>query len=198
VTAPSGRPLTKRFTGLASRDRCNHCTIFDPRRRNCASTDIASAVVGGIAVSVRAEPRFTRDLDFAVAVASDDEAASYVFRIRQHGYEIVAALEQTTQHRLSTIRLRRDGRGPIVDLLFAASGHRSAGGCPDHRGTAQMAVTCRGGLRSGGAVRRRRHARAVAARSARRRQNGMSSVASHASSSTTGTIRTTRPPRTWR
>lgn len=84
--------------------------------------DVASAVVGGIAVSVRAEPRFTRDLDFAVAVANDDEAANYVFRVRQHGYEIVSALEQTTQHRLSTIRLRRGGRGPIVDLLFAASG----------------------------------------------------------------------------
>ena len=84
--------------------------------------EVASAVVGGIAVSVRTEPRFTRDLDLAVAVASDDEATSYVFRIRQHGYEIVSALEQTTQHRLSTIRLRRDGRGPIVDLLFAACG----------------------------------------------------------------------------
>jgi hypothetical protein len=85
-------------------------------------TDVASAVVGGIAVSARAEPRFTRDLDLAVAVANDDEAASYVFRVRQHGYEIVSALEQTTHHRLSTIRLRRGARGPIVDLLFAASG----------------------------------------------------------------------------
>ncbi|HMG21503.1 MAG TPA: nucleotidyl transferase AbiEii/AbiGii toxin family protein [Kofleriaceae bacterium] len=84
--------------------------------------DIAIALVGGLAVSVRAEPRFTRDLDFAVAVANDDEATQYVFRIRQLGYEIVSALEQTTHQRLSTMRLRRDGRGPIVDLLFAASG----------------------------------------------------------------------------
>jgi hypothetical protein len=45
-----------------------------------------------------------------------------VFRVRQLGYEIVSALEQTTQQRLSTIRLRHRGRGPIVDLLFAASG----------------------------------------------------------------------------
>lgn len=84
--------------------------------------DVAIAVVGGIAVSARAEPRFTRDLDFAVAVADDDEAAHYVFRVRQLGYEIVSALEQTTQRRLSTIRLRHRGRGPLVDLLFAASG----------------------------------------------------------------------------
>jgi len=84
--------------------------------------DVAIALVGGLAVSVRAEPRFTRDLDFAVAVANDDEATQYVFRIRQLGYEIVSALERTTHQRLSTMRLRRDGRGPIVDLLFAASG----------------------------------------------------------------------------
>jgi hypothetical protein len=61
-------------------------------------------------------------LDLAVAVANDDEAASYVSRLRQHGYEVVTALEQTTRHRLSTVRLRHGGRGPIVDLLFAASG----------------------------------------------------------------------------
>jgi hypothetical protein len=84
--------------------------------------DVAVAVVGGIAVSARTEPRFTRDLDFAVAIADDDEATSYVFRLRQIGYEIVTALQQTTQQRLSTIRLRRRGRGPLVDLLFAASG----------------------------------------------------------------------------
>jgi hypothetical protein len=34
---------------------------------------------------------------------------------------IATALEQTTQQRLSTIRLRHRGRGPLVDLLFAAS-----------------------------------------------------------------------------
>jgi hypothetical protein len=35
--------------------------------------DVAVAVVGGIAVSVRAEPRFTRDLDLAVAVENDED-----------------------------------------------------------------------------------------------------------------------------
>lgn len=84
--------------------------------------DIATAVVGGLAVSARAEPRFTRDLDFAVAVADDNEATQYVFRMRQLGYEIVSALEQTKHGRLSTIRLRRSGRTPIVDLLFSACG----------------------------------------------------------------------------
>lgn len=85
-------------------------------------SDVRIAVVGGIAVGARTEPRFTRDLDFAVATATDEEAANYVFRMRQVGYEIVTVLQQSTQHRLSTVRLRQRARGPIVDLLFAACG----------------------------------------------------------------------------
>jgi hypothetical protein len=73
-------------------------------------------------VSSRTEPRFTRDLDFAVAVANDAEAEQYVFRLRQIGYELAAALVQTKHGRLSTVRLRKSGRGPLVDLLFAATG----------------------------------------------------------------------------
>jgi hypothetical protein len=80
------------------------------------------AIVGGIAVSVRTEPRFTRDLDLAVAVASDADAEQCVFAMRQLGYEITAALERVKQTRLSTVRLRRRGRGPLIDLIFAATG----------------------------------------------------------------------------
>ncbi len=75
-----------------------------------------------MAIGARTEPRFTRDLDFAVAVASDAEAEQCVFSMRQLGYEIAAALEQVKQIRLSTVRLRRRGRGPLIDLLFAATG----------------------------------------------------------------------------
>lgn len=57
--------------------------------------DVPIAVVGGLAVSARTEPRFTRDLDFAVAISNDEEATNYVFRLRQLGYQIVTALEQT-------------------------------------------------------------------------------------------------------
>jgi hypothetical protein len=35
------------------------------------------ALVGGLAVSVPAEPRFTRDIDLAVAVAGDVEAEAW-------------------------------------------------------------------------------------------------------------------------
>ena len=37
---------------------------------------VGFALVGGLAVSVRTEPRFTRDVDVAVAVGSDSEAES--------------------------------------------------------------------------------------------------------------------------
>jgi predicted nucleotidyltransferase len=80
------------------------------------------ALVGGLAVGARTEPRFTRDVDVAVAVPSDVEAELYVLSLRQAGYELSATVEQVTQTRLATVRLRRGGKGPVVDLLFATSG----------------------------------------------------------------------------
>jgi hypothetical protein len=38
----------------------------------------AWALVGGLAVSVRTEPRFTRDVDLAVAVFDDNEAEALI------------------------------------------------------------------------------------------------------------------------
>lgn len=49
----------------------------------------------GLAISVRSVPRFTKDLDFAVAVASDPEAEDVVLRLRGRGYQPVEVLEQT-------------------------------------------------------------------------------------------------------
>lgn len=83
---------------------------------------IRTAVIGGLAVGARTEPRFTRDLDFAVAAASDAEAEQCIFAMRQLGYEIATALQQVKTGRLATVRLRRRGKGPLVDLPFAATG----------------------------------------------------------------------------
>lgn len=55
---------------------------------------IGWALVGGLAVSVRAIPRFTRDLDFTVAVAGDPEAENIVHRPGGRGYRPVEVLEQ--------------------------------------------------------------------------------------------------------
>lgn len=83
------------------------------------------ALVGGLAVSARAEPRTTRDVDVAVAVADDAEAEATLFELQQLGYRLVMLLEQTRARRLATARLHTPvsrGADVIVDLLFAASG----------------------------------------------------------------------------
>ncbi|MGH7297115.1 MAG: nucleotidyl transferase AbiEii/AbiGii toxin family protein [Polyangiaceae bacterium] len=83
------------------------------------------ALVGGLAVSARAEPRTTRDVDVAVGVASDEVAEGFVLRLQSAGFEVVAALEQDAAGRLATVRLAapgEDARGVVVDLLFASSG----------------------------------------------------------------------------
>lgn len=80
------------------------------------------ALVGGVAVGLRSVVRFTRDLDFAVAVPGDQEAEAVVFGLRQRGYSVSADLEQTYVDRLCTIRLLRHDSDVIVDLLFANCG----------------------------------------------------------------------------
>ena len=83
------------------------------------------ALVGGLAVSVRAEPRFTRDIDVAVAVADDQAAEALVHHFLQVGFRVLATVEQEATGRLATVRLAAPGEdddGPIIDLLFASSG----------------------------------------------------------------------------
>jgi hypothetical protein len=80
------------------------------------------ALVGGLAVSARTVPRFTKDLDFAIAVASDEEAEDLVHRLRSRGYYPAEVLEQDYVERLSGVRLERKGSDVLVDLLFASSG----------------------------------------------------------------------------
>jgi len=84
------------------------------------------ALVGGLAVSARAEPRTTRDVDVAVAASDDAAAEALIFSLGAEGWEIAAAVEQDAVGRLATIRLRppfdRRTRGVVVDVLFASSG----------------------------------------------------------------------------
>lgn len=83
------------------------------------------AVVGGLAVSARAEPRTTRDVDVAVAVGDDAEAEAVLFRLQGLGFAVVSVVEQTARKRLATARLTSGEAahsGVLVDLLFASSG----------------------------------------------------------------------------
>jgi hypothetical protein len=64
------------------------------------------ALVGGLAVSARTEPRFTRVADLAVAVANDAEAEVLILRLRARGYDVEAIVEQDPVGRLATVNLR--------------------------------------------------------------------------------------------
>lgn len=85
----------------------------------------AWALIGGLAVSARTEPRTTRDVDLVVAV-NDDSGAEQVLRVLLgRGYTLDAVLEQTEARRMATARLTPPVPGDVVavvDLLFASSG----------------------------------------------------------------------------
>ncbi len=82
------------------------------------------ALVGGFGVSARAEPRTTRDIDVAVAVAGDPEAEDLLIRLRDRGYIADTLMEHRDVPRLATARLlrRREVDGAFIDLLFATAG----------------------------------------------------------------------------
>lgn len=84
-----------------------------------------SALVGGVAVSIRARERFTRDIDLAVAVASDAEAETLAYAMQRHGYVLQMVVEQEAKQVLGTMRFSAPaslGREPEIDLLCASCG----------------------------------------------------------------------------
>ncbi|MBZ0119056.1 MAG: nucleotidyl transferase AbiEii/AbiGii toxin family protein [Sandaracinaceae bacterium] len=83
--------------------------------------DRSFALVGGLAAAIRGEVRFTRDIDLAIDVTSDEEAERVVRDLCASGYEVVALVEHESARRLSTARLRSRA-GVRVDLLAASSG----------------------------------------------------------------------------
>jgi len=86
------------------------------------------ALVGGLAVSARAEPRTTRDVDVVVAVADDPEAERVVKLLQNRSYRLMQPLEHSDRDRLAAVRLLAPGdwkaeEGAVLaDLLFASSG----------------------------------------------------------------------------
>jgi predicted nucleotidyltransferase len=86
------------------------------------------ALVGGLAVSARTEPRFTRDIDLVIAVRDDHDAERAVHALQQRGYQVHALVEQEAAGRLATARLAPrgdDAAGVVLDILFASSGIES-------------------------------------------------------------------------
>jgi hypothetical protein len=105
--------------------------VIDPERllqlaaTRLRATGVPWAVIGGIAVSARTVPRFTQDVDLAVAVSDDMEEERLVTSITRTGFRVASLLEQTATGGLATVRLASEHDDPnhaVVDLLFAPSG----------------------------------------------------------------------------
>ncbi len=93
--------------------------------RDLRELNVAWALVGGLAVSARGEPRTTKDVDVAVAVTNDAEAEGVVARLRGRGYRILEQFEQEAVGRLATVEIAPPEADPApvrIDLLFATSG----------------------------------------------------------------------------
>ncbi len=86
--------------------------------------NVQGCVVGGLAVSARCDPRFTRDVDIAVMVDSDERAEALVHALASRGMRIVGLVEQESVSRLAMARLVTDD-GLSIDLLIASSGIES-------------------------------------------------------------------------
>ena len=85
--------------------------------------NVGWALIGGVAISVRAQPRTTLDLDLAISVANDREAEKLVRSLVAAGYRH-DAFHLEHEHgsgRLAMVRISGDTQVPI-DLLFASSG----------------------------------------------------------------------------
>lgn len=76
---------------------------------------LSYALIGGFAVSIRTDPRFTQHIDLVVAVTDDEAAESAVNRLVARGYTILAVVEHEAQSRLATVRLEL----PEEELLLA-------------------------------------------------------------------------------
>ena len=83
-------------------------------------------MVGAVAVGARTEPRFTRDVDFVVSVASDREAEQVLGFLLRNGYELRELFQHEQTQEIVTARLvHSDDPDVITDLLFQTSGIES-------------------------------------------------------------------------
>jgi hypothetical protein len=83
--------------------------------------NVKGCIVGGLAVSARCDPRFTRDVDIAVVVDTDEHAEALIRALIPHGLRMAGLVEQEAMGRLAMARLSTED-GMSIDLLIASSG----------------------------------------------------------------------------
>ena len=89
--------------------------------RELAARNRRFALVGGLAVSIRSEVRFTRDVDIAVIVEDDVDAEGLIYELKASAFVPIVTVENDAHSRLATVRLQST-KNVIVALLFASSG----------------------------------------------------------------------------
>lgn len=101
--------------------------VLEQLAADLVEQSIDFALVGGMAVSVRAVPRFTRDVDVVVRVSGDHQAEQVIHALLQRGYQCETIIEQKQAGRLATCRLkpRRSADGTLTDVIFATCGIES-------------------------------------------------------------------------
>ena len=77
--------------------------------------------------SIRAEVRFTRDVDLAVIATDDADAENLIFELKRVGYVPIVTVEYELRARLSTVRLLTKGRSSLRKLR-----HRIRNRPPSH------------------------------------------------------------------
>lgn len=84
---------------------------------------IKYCLVGGMAVSIRASERTTKDIDFAISVSLDSEAEILIRSLHSKGFRSSTLIENVRAKRISTVRMMRS-KGPqfYIDLIFCACG----------------------------------------------------------------------------
>lgn len=82
---------------------------------------VEGCLVGGLAVSAYCDPRFTRDVDLAIAVDNDERAEILMQSLVKRGFQIAAVVEQEAVERLAMTRLL-NADDISIDLLVASSG----------------------------------------------------------------------------
>ena len=90
--------------------------ILDELRRE----GVSGCLVGGLAVSARCDPRFTRDIDVAIDIEDDARAEALVQKLGTVGFRAGAVAEHGAVGRLAMIRLIDDDT--TIDMLRASSG----------------------------------------------------------------------------
>jgi hypothetical protein len=132
---PGTARAPRRATPLADRERAADAAV---NRLEAALRKVvvdlgrhggAPALVGGLAVSARVEPRLTRDLDLAVAVGGDDEAERLVRALVAERYSVVTLVEHEVARRPDSGALTglncRDEQHHVRGVGIVRSGHSS-------------------------------------------------------------------------